>query len=261
VPVHLFNPLYALSGLAVGLLVGLTGVGGGSLMTPLLVLVFGIHPSAAVGTDLLYAAATKSVGTAVHGSRGTVDWGIVRRLSAGSVPATVITLLLLSRFGAHSDAKHGAITTTLGVALILTALAIVLRKQILAAFARRSQAWSRRTVTTLTILLGAIMGVLVSVSSVGAGAIGMTVLLVLYPALPVSKLVGSDIAHAVPLTLLAGLGHWMMGRVDLALLGSLLVGSIPGIIVGSLLASRAPDRVLRPILASTLVIVGGKLIF
>ncbi len=258
---HLINPLYALSGLAVGLLVGLTGVGGGSLMTPLLVLVFGIHPSSAVGTDLLYAAATKTVGTAVHGSRGTVDWGVVWRLSAGSVPATAITLLVLWRLGSHGDAKHGVITTTLGVALILTAVAIVLRKQILAAFARRSQAWGPRTVTWLTILLGAVLGVLVSVSSVGAGAIGMTVLLVLYPALPVSKLVGSDIAHAVPLTLLAGLGHWAMGRVDFALLTSLLVGSIPGIIVGSVLASRAPDKVLRPILASTLAIVGGRLIF
>ncbi len=258
---HLINPLYALSGLAVGLLVGLTGVGGGSLMTPLLVLVFGIHPSAAVGTDLLYAAATKTVGTAVHGARGTVDWGVVWRLAAGSVPASIVTLLVLWRLGAHGDAKHGVITTTLGVALILTAIAIVLRKRILGALAQRSQAWSRRTVTSLTVLLGAILGVLVSVSSVGAGAIGMTVLLVLYPKLPVGRLVGSDIAHAVPLTLLAGLGHWAMGRVDLALLSSLLAGSIPGIIVGSLLASRAPDKVLRPILASTLAIVGGRLIF
>jgi uncharacterized membrane protein YfcA len=258
---HLINPLYVLSGLAVGLLVGLTGVGGGSLMTPLLVLVFGIHPSSAVGTDLLYAAATKTVGTGVHGWRRTIDWGVVWRLSAGSAPAAAITLLILWRLGSHGDAKHGVITTTLGFALILTAVAILLRKQILAALARRSQAWSRRTVTWLTVLLGAVLGVLVSVSSVGAGAIGMTVLLVLYPTLPVSKLVGSDIAHAVPLTLLAGLGHWAMGRVDFALLSSLLVGSIPGIVIGSLLASRAPDKVLRPILASTLAIVGGRLIF
>jgi hypothetical protein len=256
-----FDPLYAVSGLAVGLLVGLTGVGGGSLMTPLLVLVFGIHPSMAVGTDLLYAAATKSVGTAVHGWRRTVDWRIVARLSAGSVPATALTLVLLSRFGSHADARHGAVTSILGVALILTALAIVLRKWILERLARHSARWSALTISLLTVLLGAVMGVLVSISSVGAGAIGITVLLVLYPALPVSRLVGSDIAHAVPLTLIAGFGHWMMGSVNFALLGSLLVGSIPGIIVGSLLAARAPDRVLRPILASTLAIVGGRLIF
>jgi hypothetical protein len=258
---HVIDPLYAVSGLVVGLLVGLTGVGGGSLMTPLLVLVFGIHPSTAVGTDLLYAAATKSVGTGVHGSRGTIDWRIVGRLALGSVPATAITLVLLWKFGAHFDQKHGIVSTTLGVALILTAASIFLRRQILDRFARVSRTWRPQTVAIATVVLGAVMGVLVSISSVGAGAIGMTVLLVLYPSLPVSKLVGSDIAHAVPLTLIAGLGHWLMGSVNVGLLGSLLIGSIPGIIAGSLLASRAPDRVLRPILASTLVIVGGRLIF
>jgi uncharacterized membrane protein YfcA len=120
---------------------------------------------------------------------------------------------------------------------------------------------SPRRTTVLTIILGAVLGVLVSISSVGAGAIGVTVLLILYPTLPAGKLVGSDIAHAVPLTLLAGLGHWLMGSVNLPLLASLLCGSIPGIIIGSLLSARAPDRVLRPILASTLALVGGKLIF
>jgi uncharacterized protein len=258
---HVINPLYVVSGLVVGLLVGLTGVGGGSLMTPLLVLVFGIHPSTAVGTDLLYAAATKSVGTAVHNSRRTIDWRIVGRLALGSVPATALTLFILSRLHAHLDARHGLISTTLGVALILTAIAIVFRRFILERFARVSSRWSARTIAVSTVVLGAVLGVLVSISSVGAGAIGMTVLLVLYPALPVSKLVGSDIAHAVPLTLIAGLGHWAMGSVNLGMLGSLLAGSIPGIIVGSLLASRAPDNVLRPILASTLAIVGGRLIF
>jgi uncharacterized protein len=258
---HVIDPLYVVSGLVVGLLVGLTGVGGGSLMTPLLVLVFGIHPSTAVGTDLLYAAATKSVGTGIHNSRGTIDWRIVGRLALGSVPATALTLFVLSRLHAHLDARHGVISTTLGVALILTAISIVFRRLILDRFARVSSRWSARTIVISTVGLGAVMGVLVSVSSVGAGAIGMTVLLVLYPSLPVSKLVGSDIAHAVPLTLIAGLGHWMMGSVNVGLLGSLLAGSIPGIIVGSLLASRTPDRVLRPILASTLAIVGGRLIF
>jgi uncharacterized membrane protein YfcA len=258
---HLINPLYALSGFVVGVLVGFTGVGGGSLMTPLLVLVFGIHPATAVGTDLLYAAATKSVGTVVHGFNRTVDWGIVLRLAAGSVPATALTLLVLSKYGTHFDTKHNLITSVLGAALILTAIAILFRRMIIEFFARRMGDVDPRTTTMLTVALGAVLGILVSLSSVGAGAIGVTVLLVLYPRLPAGKLVGSDIAHAVPLTLIAGVGHWLMGSVDWALLTSLLCGSIPGIIIGSLLSSRAPDRVLRPILASTLALVGGKLFF
>ena len=255
------NPLYSVSGFLVGALVGLTGVGGGSLMTPLLVLVFGIHATTAVGTDLLYAAATKTVGTAVHGASGTVDWGIVGRLAAGSVPATILTLLLLSRFEKATGASNHVITVVLGVALIATAVAILFRRIILDFFKTRVGEMSPRRTTILTMVLGAVLGILVSLSSVGAGAIGVTVLLILYPNLPAGKLVGSDIAHAVPLTLIAGIGHWLIGSVDLHLLLSLLVGSIPGIINGSLIASHIPDRVLRPILASTLALVGGKLVF
>jgi hypothetical protein len=258
---HLIHPLYSLSGLVVGLLVGFTGVGGGSLMTPMLVLLFHIHPATAVGTDLLYAGCTKSVGTVVHGASGTIDWGIVGRLAAGSVPASAITLLALAHFHAKAEAGHGVITSVLGVALILTAIAILFRRLIMKFFADRVGDIEPGRRTWLTVLLGVVLGVLVSVSSVGAGAIGVTVLLVLYPKLPAAKLVGSDIAHAVPLTLLAGFGHWLMGSVDFSLLISLLVGSVPGIIVGSLLASRAPDSVLRPILASTLALVGGRLFF
>jgi hypothetical protein len=255
------NPLYAVSGLAVGVLVGLTGVGGGSLMTPLLVLVFGLHPSTAVGTDLLYAAATKSVGTVVHGFTDTIDWGIVARLAAGSVPATALTLVMISHLGKAIDTQHGLLNTVLGAALILSAVSILLRKVIHDFVRRRGGELDARRKTVFTVLLGAVLGVLVSLSSVGAGAIGMTVLLVLYPTMKTSKLVGSDIAHAVPLTLLAGLGHWMVGTVNFTLLGSLLTGSIPGIVIGSLLASRASDRVLRPILASTLALVGSKMFF
>jgi uncharacterized protein len=258
--IHHINPLYALSGLAVGLLVGLTGVGGGSLMTPLLVLVFGIHPTTAVGTDLLYAAATKTVGTGVHGWKGTVQWGIVGRLALGSVPATGLTLWFLSRTGTHVDSPHGLITIVLGWALIITAIAIIFRQTIVSFLVTDRQPLEPGQTTALTIALGVVLGVLVSLTSVGAGAIGMTVLLVLYPKRDVAQLVGSDIAHAVPLTLLAGLGHWMMGSVNWSLLFSLLTGSIPGIIVGSLLAARTPDGVLRPILAGTLVLVGGKLL-
>jgi hypothetical protein len=255
------NPLYSLSGFAVGVLVGLTGVGGGALMTPLLVLLFGIHPSTAVGTDLLYAAATKTVGTGVHGASRTVDWRIVGTLAAGSVPATVLTLIVLSHVEKQMGLANHVITVVLGVALMATAVAILFRRIIVGFFAARVAAISPRRTLIATITLGAILGVLVSLSSVGAGAIGVTVLLILYPNLPAAKLVGSDIAHAVPLTLIAGVGHWLMGSVDFHLLFSLLTGSIPGIILGSLVASRVPDRVLRPILASTLAIVGGRLVF
>ncbi|MEO7027695.1 MAG: sulfite exporter TauE/SafE family protein [Caulobacteraceae bacterium] len=257
---HFINPLYAVSGLAVGILVGLTGVGGGSLMTPLLVLLFHIQPTTAVGTDLLYAAATKTVGTGVHGAKRTVQWGIVGRLAVGSVPAAALTIWILSTGGKNAASNNVLITTVLGVALIITAIAVLFRDRLVKFFSRWSDSISPGRVTGLTILLGAVLGVLVSLTSVGAGALGMTVLLILYPKMDVAKLVGSDIAHAVPLTLLAGLGHWMMGSVNFGLLGSLLVGSIPGIIVGSLLAARASDRVLRPILATVLVLVGAKLL-
>jgi hypothetical protein len=255
------NPLYSLAGVLVGLLVGLTGVGGGSLMTPLLVLVFGFHPVTAVGTDLLYASATKSVGTTVHGWRGTVDWKVVGKLAIGSVPATLITLLILSHVGERSPNTGHAVAVILGITLILSAVAAIFRKRLIQWLTPRFDAMSEGRLTALTILLGVILGALVSLTSVGAGALGMTALLILYPKLPVNKLVGSDIAHAVPLTLLGGLGHWWLGSVDLSLLLSLLVGSIPGIIVGSLIAARVSDRVLGPILATVLAIVGVRLLF
>ena len=254
------NLLYSLAGVLVGMLVGLTGVGGGSLMTPLLVLAFGFHPATAVGTDLLYAAATKSAGTIVHGWRGTVDWRIVRRLATGSVPATIVTLIALS-YAAERSAETGrTIATVLGVVLVLTGIAIFFRARIVARLAPRFGGMAPGRLAALTVLLGALLGTLVSLTSVGAGALGMTALLVLYPTTSVGRLVGSDIAHAVPLTLVAGIGHWMLGSVDMGLLVSLLIGSIPGIIVGSLIATRVSDRVLVPILASVLAIVGVKLL-
>jgi len=256
-----FNPLYAVSGLVVGVLVGLTGVGGGSLMTPLLVLLFGFHPSTAVGTDLLYASATKSVGALVHGANRTVDWKITGRLALGSIPATIVTVVLLYALHLHGDAASKLISTVLGFALLLTALTLLFRRQIFEFAARRSKGPAPRTTATLTVLLGAMLGALITLSSVGAGAIGVTVLIFLYPKMPVARIVGSDIAHAVPLTLIAGAGHWMLGAVNLPLLGSLLVGSVPGIIIGSHLTARIPERILRPILAGTLVLVGSRLAF
>jgi uncharacterized protein len=244
------NLLYSVAGVLVGVIVGLTGVGGGSLMTPLLVLAFGFHPVTAVGTDLLYASATK-----------TVDWKVVRRLALGSVPATILTIVALHYAPPTSKDTGATIQVLLGITLILSAVAAVFRKPLVAWLTPRFGAVSEQRLTGLTILLGAVLGVLVSLTSVGAGALGMTALLVLYPRSPVNRLVGSDIAHAVPLTLLGGIGHWWLGSVDFSLLGSLLIGSIPGIIIGSLIASRVSDRVLGPILATVLAIVGVRLLF
>ena len=259
--IHAINWLFSASGFAVGLLVGFTGVGGGSLMTPLLVLLFGFHPSTAVGTDLLYAGLTKSGGTLVHGLNRTVDWRIVGRLAAGSLPGTIAALVVLATIDTGSARAGATINTVLGLALILTALTLVARTWLLARMARLSERLTDRQTLVLTVLLGLFLGVMVSVTSVGAGAIGVTVLLVLYPRMPTVRIVGSDIAHAVPLTLVAGAGHWYVGSVDWALLGSLLVGSLPGIAIGSQLAPRVPDRVLRPIMAVTLFIVGARLAF
>jgi len=256
----LINPLYSVAGLLVGMLVGLTGVGGGSLMTPLLVLAFGFHPATAVGTDLLYASATKTVGTTVHGWRGTVDWRVVRRLAMGSIPTTIVTLILLGRVGEHSAKSGTAISVTLGIMLILTAVATVWRQRLLAWLTLRFGTLDGRGLTIATVLLGAVLGMLVSLTSVGAGALGMTALLILYPGLPIGRLVGSDIAHAVPLTFIAGVGHWLLGSVDVALLLSLLAGSIPGVIVGSLISSRINERALALILAAVLLIVGVKML-
>lgn len=254
------NPLYSLSGLAVGILVGMTGVGGGSLMTPLLILLFGIHPAAAVGTDLLYAAATKTGGTFFHGFAKTVDWRVVGRLAAGSIPATLVTLFVLIRMDIRGSGAQNIITLMLGFALLITAVALAFNKQVLAAYAARVGDLSPQRTVVITIVVGAVLGVLVSVTSVGAGALGVTALIALYPRYPLARIVGSDIAHAVPLTLLAGLGHWMMGSVDWLLLASLLVGSLPGILIGSYAAGRVPESVLRLILAATLLLVGFRLI-
>ena len=258
---HLVNPLYTLSGLLVGGLVGFTGVGGGSLMTPLLVLLFGIHPATAVGTDLLYAGLTKICGSAVHSHNNAVDWRVVRRLASGSVPAAALALWTLAHFGADAKGTSTAITTTLGFALMLTAVALVIRRRLLAAAAKVLDRRSDREIAGLTVTLGAVLGVLVSISSVGAGAIGVTALLMLYPRMPTVRIVGTDIAHAVPLTLIAGAGHWLLGSIDWVLLVSLLSGSLPGIAIGSHFANRVPERVLRPLMAGTLALVGGKLAF
>ncbi|HEX4152170.1 MAG TPA: sulfite exporter TauE/SafE family protein [Steroidobacteraceae bacterium] len=253
----MIDPAQALSGFAVGAVVGLTGVGGGSLMTPLLVLVFGIHPATAVGTDLLHAAITKAGGTYVHAKQRRVEWRITGLLAAGSLPAALATLWALHAITGRLGGTK-IITTTLGVALLLTAAALLLHSRL----RRLSRAHRDETSShpAYTVLTGIVLGFLVSVSSVGAGALGVTALFFLYPRLPAGRVVASDLAHAVPLTLVAGVGHWLFGSVNWALLGSLLVGSLPGIYLGSHLVGRIPDKVLRVLLAATLVLAGTKLI-
>jgi uncharacterized membrane protein YfcA len=252
--------LYVLSGLVVGTIVGLTGVGGGSLMTPILVMLFGLHPATAVGTDLLYAAATKSVGTFIHGLGRTIAWRVTALLSLGSVPAAT-GMILAQRYWAPSvDSASVLITSVLGASLLLTSIAMMLRKRIRAYADHSAHRFTARTREALTVVIGLILGVLVSISSVGAGALGVTALILLYPRLPTARIVGSDIAHAVPLTLIAGFGHWLTGHVEFALIGQLLTGSIPGIIAGSLLAPRLPEDWLRRLLAAVLAIVGARLL-
>ena len=255
----MIDPLYSLSGFGVGLLVGMTGVGGGSLMTPLLILLFGIHPATAVGTDLLYASATKAGGSLVHGIARNIEWPAVRRLAAGSVPMTMVTLAALSFMDLESQAASSLITLVLSGALLVTAGALIFRSAIVSFHRRRFQ--MTRHTAIITVIVGAILGMLVAVSSVGAGAMGVIGLIILYPQLPMARIIGTDIAHAVPLTFIAGIGHWMIGTIDWHIFGSLLAGSLPGIILGSYMAIRVPETALRLLLAGTLIVVAGKLLY
>ncbi|WP_411880348.1 sulfite exporter TauE/SafE family protein [Polaromonas sp. YR568] len=256
---------FVFAGFAVGLVVGLTGVGGGSLMTPLLIFFFGVKPHLAIGTDLLFAAFTKMGGTVSLARARVVDWKIVGQTAAGSIPASLATLYILQRLGPANPATQSLMTTTLGLALLLTAGATfykVLRGKAvpttiapeLVAQATRARHWA------LPVLFGAVIGTLVTLTSVGAGAIGVIVLMLLYPALPLPRIVAADIAHAVPLTLVAGLGHAAIGSVDWPLLIKLLAGSLPGIWLGSHLVHKTPDRVIRSLLSVLLAYAGVKLI-
>ncbi len=256
---------FVFAGFVVGLVVGLTGVGGGSLMTPILIFGFGIKPYLAIGTDLLFAAFTKLGGTINLARSKTVDWRIVGLLCAGSIPAALTSIYLLHSVGTTDPAVQKLMTTTLGFALLLTALATLYKaikgkagpRNLSAAqlaHATRPRHWA------LPVLFGALIGALVSVTSVGAGAIGVTVLMLLYPALPLPRIVAADLAYAVPLTLVAGLGHASIGSVDWALLAKLLVGSLPGIWLGTQFSSKVPERALRSLLSFLLAYAGIKLI-
>lgn len=259
---------FLLAGLFVGIMVGMTGVGGGSLMTPILIFWFGVQPAIAVGTDLLFAAVTKAGGIWAYWRHNVVNWSVVFRLAAGSLPATLVTLFFLKSTGASEGHHDELITTALGIALILTSSALLL-KNWLARIIRASEGHAIVNVlyrirrddkhkTLATVLTGVVLGVMVTLSSVGAGALGAVALLFLYPRLRGVEIVATDIAHAVPLTAIAGLGHSTVGNVDWGLLGWLLVGSLPGIYLGSHIGIRLPDQIMRTILAVILIGVGVK---
>ncbi len=253
---------FPLCGFAVGALVGFTGVGGGSLMTPILILLFRVNPLAAVGTDLLFAAATKAMGTRVHAYRGNVAWRVVGLLLLGSVPGSLVTIIMMARLPLHSPVLVHTVTLTIGVALLIAAAGLLF-KQSADRFAAKiigSRGGSSDARPALTVFLGLLLGVLVSLSSVGAGAVGIVVLRHLYPRLSAVRLVGSDIAHAVPLTLLAGSGHWLMGDVNWVLLGSLLLGSIPGICLASRCAHHVPEEILRRVLGLVLLAIAAPML-
>ena len=253
---------FVISGFAVGLLVGMTGVGGGSLMTPLLTLLFGVTPAVAVGTDLAFASLTKGVGTFTHRLRGTVHWDIVRRLCIGALPAAVLASFGLKYFGTLSPELGKIIRYTIAASVLLTVCALLFRRKMLAWInARPERQLQGGALTAATIFAGAVLGTLVTISSIGAGAIGATVLVMLYPRLSPAEVAGTDIAYAVPLTAIAAFGHWWLGSIDWSLLLTLLVGSLPGITVGSYFARAVPERMLRGLLAFVLVAVAAKLIF
>jgi len=259
---------YTLAGLFVGIMIGMTGVGGGSLMTPILIFGFAVQPAIAVGTDLLFAAITKSGGIWAYWRHGVVDWKVVRRLASGSLPASLVTLFFLSRSGVAEGQHSELITSALGVALILTSSALLLKGTItgilraraghpvVSALYRVRQDETHKA--TATIVTGALLGVMVTMSSVGAGALGAVILLFLYPKMKGVEIVATDIAHAVPLTAIAGLGHSTVGTVDWSLLSYLVLGSLPGIYIGSHLGIKISDRIMRPLLAILLLLVGIK---
>lgn len=252
---------YVGSGFAVGLLVGLTGVGGGSLMTPLLTLLFGVNPAVAVGTDLAFASATKTAGTLAHRYHDNIHWDIVKRLCLGALPAALLATLALKYFGALSTEIGQFIRYSIAVSVLLTVVAILLRSRMQNWMnAHPSRQLQGNTLIVATIVSGAVLGTLVTISSIGAGAVGATLLVLLYPRLKPAEIAGTDIAYAVPLTAIAAIGHWWLGSINWELLVMLLLGSVPGITLGSLAARAVPERALRGLLAVTLTGVAAKLV-
>jgi uncharacterized membrane protein YfcA len=259
------NLAYSLAGAFVGVLVGLTGVGGGSLMAPILILL-GINPAVAVGTDLWFACLTKTAGGIVHHHIGSPDWKTIVRLALGSLPAALVTLWWLAAYHhGHLDSK--VLMDLLGAALLVTAGLMLFRNRIVRPLRRAHVALEqtmrrvRFSQIVMTVLGGAVVGALVTLTSVGAGALIAVMLALIYPLrLDARSIVGTDIIHAIPLTLVAALGHSWLGNVDGWLLGSLLIGSIPGIVVGSLIAGKVNDNLVRYALSAMLIVSAVKML-
>jgi uncharacterized membrane protein YfcA len=263
---------FILGGALVGFIVGATGVGGGSLMTPLLTLVFGIPAQIAVGTDLLFASITKLQGVVAHSRRGNVQWHLAGWLTLGSLPAAIATLVALHAWAPNPAQFAALVRPALAAALLLTAVGLILKPRI-QALGLRLQTAARATppnarVGSLdrvaarplpTIALGLVIGVMVTLTSVGAGVVGVVALFFLYPTMAAKRLVAVDIAHAVPLTLVAGLGHAALGTVNWPVLGALLIGSLPAIWIGAVVADRLPEATLRGFLAAMLILIGARL--
>ena len=258
-----FDPMLMTAGAATGMLVGLTGVGGGAVMTPLLLLVFGVAPMAAIGTDLWFAAITKMAATRVHHGNGLIDWQVVRRLWAGSLPASVLTIAWMA-VTPINDSTAGFLKIMIAGAIVLTSLAMLFQKQLhgVGRKLRLEQADQFKSLQgPLTVAAGALLGALVTLTSIGAGALGVVFLAYLYPLrLTPSRLIATDIVHAIPLAMFAGAGHLLVGNVNVELLGNLLIGSIPGVMVGALLSSRLPQVFLRRALSAILLFTGFKLL-
>ncbi len=253
---------FTLAGALTGFVIGLTGVGGGALMTPILLLVFGIHPTTAVATDLWFAAVTKIAGARVHHSNGNVDWQVVKRLWTGSLPMALLVVVLVSM--GTQIAKVDWLTKGIGIIVLLTSVGLLTAPK-LVTLARKQQAGQPERFKTmqsvLTVLAGAILGVCVALTSVGAGVMGSVMLLYLYPLrMTPHRLVATDIVHAIPLAIVAGLGYLLAGKVDWWMLASLLLGSVPTVIAGSMLASKITGRWIRVALALVLAAAGLKVL-
>ena len=257
---------FILAGVVVGFCVGVTGVGGGSLMTPILIGLFKIEPHIAIGTDLLYASISKFCGSLVHAKKLNIIWPLVIFLSLGSIPASFATTWVLEHYLSQSTHYKMVLTMFLGFMLTITGISIIFRPQIERFFSKYRNSNPSETLIdpnaitknkhVYIIIMGAILGIFVTLSSVGAGAFGIMALIIMFPNMPMIRIIGSDVVHAVLLTLVAGLGHMNSGNVDFHLLMWLLVGSIPAIVVGTLLSSKMPERLIRRILGITLFALG-----
>ena len=255
--------MLVVAGALTGFLVGLVGVGGGALMTPILLLVFGVAPMSAVGTDLWFAAITKMFATKVHHGHGLIDWQVARRLWAGSLSAAAATIIWMKCHPINSGSVS-FLKSAIAIAVIITAISMLLQKP-LHALGRRFRVTDAQHFLAiqapLTILAGAVLGGLVSLTSVGAGTLGAVFLAYLYPLrMTAPRLVATDIVHAIPLAIFAGFGHLLIGNVDFRLLGNLLLGSVPAVLLGATLSSRLPHNVLKSLLAIVLVVIGYQLL-